>query len=145
MPEIRTAESETSAGRNTPVKLTGGDEFASDAGLEGTLFDGENVPGLSNSGANSFIGKDFGSNNKGIVEEVRFFMDYFSDKSVLAGNLKLQGSLDDFSSSIVDLVIVGEEIHEGWNSYDLDPSVAQFNSYRLFNAEAGGLNDIGEL
>jgi len=70
-------------------------------------------------------------------------MDYFSNKSILADNLVFQGSNDGFSSDINDLVTVGEEIHEGWNSYDLPMST--YSSFRIFNAENNGCNSIGEL
>ena len=54
---------------------------------------------------------------------------------------------------IVDLITVGEEIHEGWNYYkimdedDVDAySIAdRYTYFRLYNAEADGCDNIGEV
>ena len=46
---------------------------------------------------------------------------------------------------IEDIFIVGAEIHEGWNIYDIE-GVDAYSSYRLINeADAAGCNKIGEL
>lgn len=125
------------------MTLKSGTEFASAASLEGILFDGNNLPSTSGSGANCFIGMKFGTGRVAILESFRFFMDYYSDVSVYAGALTLQGSNDDFVADINDLQVVNQEIHEGWNYYELaSPS---YNSYRLFNANNNGCNKIGEL
>ena len=71
-------------------------------------------------------------------------MDYFSNRSQYASTLELQGSNDDFVSEIVTLKTIGEEIHEGWNNYEL-PSIATYSAYRLFNSQNKGCDDIGEL
>ena len=125
------------------MTLTGGTEIASKASLEGIVFTGDNLPSLTNSGSNCFVGKKFGTGQVGVLESFRFFMDYFQDVSVYAGALTLQGSNDDFVADINDLVVVGEELHEGWNYYDLaSPS---YNAYRLFNANNNGCNKIGHI
>jgi hypothetical protein len=48
-------------------------------------------------------------------------MDFFDDRTIMENHLKFQGSNDNFASSetIEDIVIIGEDIHEGWNYYDL--------------------------
>ena len=78
----------------------------------------------------------------GILEEVRFFMDIFN-KNVIIDKLEFQGSNDDFLSDVVTIFTVGDEVHEGWNSYEVDKP--KFSSYRLHNAEVNGCNNIGEL
>ena len=47
-----------------------------------------------------------------------------------------------------DLVTVSDEIHEGWNYYDLDDPVTgtpKYNAYRVYSDTNGGCNDIGEI
>ena len=83
--------------------------------------------------------------------ELRFFMDYFPDSSTYAGNLVLQGSDYPFlyPEYIEDLVVVGEEIHEGWNYYSLLNEETQMGPrypyYRLYNAVDNGCDGIGEV
>ena len=143
-PELVTSASETSAGRSDPVLLTPRNDFASLASMEGVLFDGLNVPGMLGTSNNCFVGVKYDAGKKGILSEVRFFMDYFADNFArYNGNLKFQGSNDDFTAEIIDIVTVGNEIHEGWNSYSL--MKPNYSSYRLFNVEENGCNGIGEL
>lgn len=123
-------------------------EFSSNAD-SGVLFDGSNVPGLTSTGANCNVGFTLTQpstgaySKKAIVSEFRFFMDFFTNKALYAGVLQLQGSNDAFAAETVTLVTVGEEIHEGWNSFSL--TGAAYSSYRIFNPTAGGCNAIGEL
>ena len=139
---IQTVYSEAAAGRDTPRLLTDFTEFASAVSLEGILFDGNNVPGASGSAANCYIGAKFTDGFVGILDEMRFFMDYFPSKATFEGNLIFQGSNDDFST-VNDIVTIDSSLHEGWNYFDL--SKETYNSYRLFNAQANGCDSIGEL
>ena len=102
------------------------------------------MPGLEESGENCFVGFSVGPpagvltyTKKANVDSFRFFMDYFSGSAVYADTLELQGSNDEFVSDINTLETIGEEIHEGWNSYDLKP-LASYSSYRLFNSKENG-------
>jgi hypothetical protein len=56
-------------------------------------FDSRNLPVASSTGANCYIGTMFAGDSSGymigVLEEVKFFIDYFSDKSVYNGYLKL--------------------------------------------------------
>ena len=143
-PELTTAASEASAGRAQPELLEPRSPFASPAGLAVAAFDGANVPGATATGANCFVGVAYDAGKAGILDEVRFFMDYFGDAyDRYDGQLKFQGSDDGFASDIVDIVTVGAEIHEGWNSYEVNQ--VKFSSYRLFNAAGAGCDGIGEL
>ena len=143
MPEIKTRPSQAAAGRDQAELIRVTNDIASKPELLGIIADGNNVPGITNSGANCFVGVEFERFNVGVVEEFRFFMDYFGNKELYVGNLVFQGSNDGFDLDINDLLVVGEELHEGWNYYDLDKP--DFASYRLFNAENNGCNSIGEL
>ena len=122
-----------------------GNELASKTSLEGIVFDGVNLPGLEDSGANCFVGFSVTSSGaltytkKANISAFRFFMDYFSNRAVYTDTLELQGSNDDFGSDINTLATVGSELHEGWNSYDL-PSLASYSAYRLFNSQNNGCN-----
>ena len=142
-PAIETVASETAAGRNDPQLIVPTGTFGSSPELANALFDGLNVPGLTGTSANCYAGVTFGYLKTGIIEEVRFFMDYFNDKyDRYDGLLIFQGSNDDFVTT-VDIFTVGAEIHEGWNSYKVNKS--NFLSYRLFNSAQNGCNNIGEL
>ena len=146
VPQLRTTASENSSNRVEPSLLEVRNPFASDQHFIDTIFDGLNVPGISvGSGIiNNYVGIKFDDEKKGILDEIRFFMDYFNGNyERYNGKLKFQGSNDDFVSEIEDIVIVGNEVHEGWNSYPLEKP--DFKSYRLFHASKYGLNNIGEL
>lgn len=74
-----------------------GSPIQSDLGSNmGLAFDGNNLPAPTDTGANCYIGTMFEGDDSGymvgILSEVRFFMNYFADRSVYDGNLKLQGS-----------------------------------------------------
>ena len=77
----------------------------------------------------------------GVLEEVKFFIDYFSDKSVYNGYLRLQGSNLGFDNDddVTTILTVGAELHEGWNYYNLQAiygdsyELPEFRYYRLFN------------
>ena len=143
-PELKTAASEDNAKRSSAEMITPRNEFGSDAAFEGKLFDGVNVPGLTSTGSNCFVGVTYDGGKTAILEEVRFFMDYFGNNfDRYDGNLKFQGSDDAFATDINDIFTVGAEIHEGWNSYDV--SKPKYTSYRIFNAENNGCNGLGEL
>ena len=82
-----------------------------------------------------------------------FFLDYFPSEQ-FANLLHIQASSDGFSSEVVDLILVGQEAHEGWNSYNMEETqyfeqngvVPAFSSYRLFSEAAqNGCDDIGEI
>lgn len=67
--------------------------LASDSSLSEIAFDGNNFPVAASTGANCFIGTTFESSEYdtfvGILEEVKFFIDYFSNKAVYADSLQL--------------------------------------------------------
>ena len=72
------------------------------------------------------------------------------DTTIIVDHLKIEASSDNFVSSIETLVTVGEEVHEGWNYYDLtesgtkDPSKYQY--YRLISdSPSKGFDNIGEI
>jgi hypothetical protein len=143
-PELVTLASETNAMREMPELLTPRNDFASSAAMEGVVFDGLNVPGMISTGTNCYVGVEYTMGKVAILEEVRFFMDYFSNKfDLYNGNLKFQGSNDGFDQEVVDIITIGAEIHEGWNSYKV--AKPDYLSFRLFNAENNGCNGIGEL
>ena len=77
----------------------------------------------------------------GILEEVKFFIDWFPAKSKYLNNLKLQGSND--GTTYDDILTIGEDgtdIHEGWNYYELPTifgdtyTLPKDRFIRLFNA-----------
>ena len=109
---------------------------------------------MQGTGANCYAGMAFRGGFKGMLTELRFFMDWFPDGSKYHGNLVFQGADLPFGypgAAVEDLVEVGEELHEGWNYYslladedDID-SGPRYAYYRLFNAVSDGCDDIGEV
>ena len=89
----------------------------------------------------------------GVLEEVKFFIDYFSDKSLYNDNLKLQGSNVGFDNEadIITIHTIGAELHEGWNYYNLKAiygdsyQLPEYRYYRLFNEQSNGCDKIGEV
>ena len=69
----------------------------------------------------------------------------------MVNNTFIEASTDNFVSSTVELVHVSEELHEGWNYYDLteytsDSSTAKYQYYRMrSNATEKGCDAIGEI
>ena len=55
-------------------------------------LDGRLLPGAEGTGSHCFLGMAFRGGFQGVITQLRFFMDYFSDASKYAGNLVLQGS-----------------------------------------------------
>jgi hypothetical protein len=114
----------------------------------GMAFDGNNIPGVTGSQSNCYIGTEFTEGFVGYITEVRFFMDYFTDRENRVRFLKFQGSnlpFDNPSASIEDIVVVDEEIHEGWNYYDLSDNPRKYAHYRMFNQNNNGCDNIGEI
>jgi hypothetical protein len=119
-------------------------------------FDLLNLPGVSNSGSNCYIGTKFEGDDDnyyvGKLSEVRFFIDWFADKAVYIDNLVLQGSNTGFTDTdtITTIMSVGDELHEGWNYYkfgEMDPVITEpeFRYYRLFSTVNDGCDKIGEV
>ena len=144
-----------------------GEVIASSSALSDVAFDESNFPVAESTGSDCYIGTTFDGDASGymvgILSEVNFFMDFFADKSVYNGKLKLQGknALGDargdgeelVSGAWTDILTVGAEIHEGWNYYKLQdedvfgPSytLPRYRQYRLYNSQSNGCDKLGEL
>ena len=102
-----------------------GEVISSSDSFAELAFDSRNLPTASSTGADCYIGTMFPGDSSGymigVLEEVKFFIDYFSDKSVYNGFLKLQGSNLGFDNEddVTTILTVGAELHEGWNYYNL--------------------------
>ena len=102
LPAIKTVVSQAAAISTRSELIQPEVEIASDASLKGILFDGETLPGLKSTSENCFVGFSLthlataSYRKKAIVDEFRFFMDYFQDRSRYADKLLFQGSNDDF-------------------------------------------------
>jgi len=113
-----------------------GPELLESGDFGGIAFDGHNIPGSTNTGSNCYIGTVFTEGFVGHITELRFFMDFFTDRDARINYLKLQGSdlpFEDVLATIEEIVLVGEEIHEGWNYYDLSDNPRKYRYYRMFN------------
>ena len=91
------------------------------------------------------------------MTDVRFFMTEFPDKDKYVGKLKFQGTnrsvYDPTNNEFDDLLVVGEEIHEGWNYYKLTDfdgmsgidTEPRYQWFRLYSAETDGCDYIGQV
>ena len=118
-----------------------------------TVYDSEALPAIQNTEALCYVGIEFSSGYLGVLNEVNFFLDYF-DTDYIVNKLHVQASSDNFASDIIDLVIVGEDAHEGWNYFDMEDTVyfeendevPAFKYYRLYsNSTTKGCDDLGEI
>jgi len=110
--------------------------------------DGVNFPSMSSTGTGCWVKFTYPVNHVGQAEQFKFFMDYFTSSSTYDGKLKLQGSNDNFVDEIDTLVTVGDEIHEGWNYYDIEeetPGPHKYKSYRMYSGGSSGCDKIGEV
>lgn len=111
-------------------------------------IDDDILPSIGGSSANCFAGIQFATGYVGIVNEISFFLDEF-EADIVIDHLLIQASSDNFVSSVETLATVSEEVHEGWNYYDLteggtkDP--AKYRYYRLSSDVFKGCNSIGEI
>ena len=118
------------------------------------VFDGKPLPGLSATAAGCYIGIELATGYVGVLNELNFFLDYFNTNRIV-NNLKFEASTDKFVSDIVEILVVGEEAHEGWNYYDLtdlgvdendEPiPIPSYPYYRLSSGVDNGCDDLGEI
>jgi len=77
---------------NAEIGQIFGTQIESKSGLAATVFDGTNLPSISSSGSNCFVGQEFETDSTtsfvGKLTELKFYMDFFSDKSVYKDKLK---------------------------------------------------------
>jgi len=122
VPFIDTLESITQF-TNAEVGQLQGTTLESSDGMGTLAFDGKNLPSLSSTGSNCYVGIEFESDSStsfvGKLTELKFYMGHFTNKAVYKGNLKFQGSSDGFVADINDILTVDEELHEGWMYYKL--------------------------
>lgn len=111
------------------------------------MLDDTILPAMRNTGESCFVGVKFPDNYIGIVNEISFFMDEF-DPSMIVDSLFIEASTDNFNSSIEHLVTISDEVHEGWNYYDLT-SLSISNEFQYFRVRSfapfSGCDGIGEI
>ena len=77
---------------NAEIGRLSGTTLENVAGMGTLAYDGKNLPSLANTGANCYIGMEFESDSTttfvGKLDELRFYMGHFTDKSVYKNNLK---------------------------------------------------------
>jgi hypothetical protein len=86
-------------------------------------IDGAILPSIQDSSEGCFVGIQFPTGYVGAINEISFFLDEFSRETIV-DHLFIEASTDNFVSSVVGLVSVSEEAHEGWNYYDLQEYTA---------------------
>lgn len=98
-------------------------------------FNDRSLPSIQGSKANCYVGVKFHKGYKGVLQEMSFFLDYF-DVNKINNSLKFQGSNDGFVAETVDLLTMTEDVHEGWNYFDmkdLTDGIPKYGAYRLHN------------
>lgn len=90
------------------------------------------------------IGIAFKEGHVGLISQVKWFLGDIQDKSVFAGETKLQGSND--GTRYTDLFTMDENVHEGWNYFKWsEPSqYPRYRYYRFYGTKAGSctINEI---
>ena len=117
-----------------------GTVFATNANRINALTDMDNTFGYTDSTSACSFGMNFDTNFVGVVSQVKFFMSTFV-KSTYSGKLAFQYSSDGISYTTQ--FTVGNEIHEGWNYYDLATPL-KFRYYRFKGSGVGSCN-VGEF
>lgn len=108
------------------------------------LVDGFNKKAYTDSTSNCYIETKFRDGYVGVLDFFKIFINnyYPGDSPFLT--IELQGSNDDFASSML-LGALDRTMHEGWNMFEFaDGEKPGFNSYRIVGAESGACS-IGEL
>ena len=83
------------------------------------------LPPIHGSTLECYVGIKFPQNYVGVVNEISFFLDEFPQANII-DQLIIEASTDNFVESNEELVIVSEEVHEGWNYYDLSDLPNEF-------------------
>jgi hypothetical protein len=97
----------------------------------------------SNSGYNNYVGKDWGSGNTKTI--TRFIVYGPTDASMLGGTsttCKLQGSIDNFSSSVVDLATT-VSISGNASTTDTTSGITTTTAYRYHRVNCNGNGSAG--
>ena len=85
VPAIQTLESIKTFTIEKTGAITGNRNMTSSTAVD-IVFDGSNFPSTSSTGSNCYIGTRFAGDSSsylvGVLSEVKFFMDYFSNKNV---------------------------------------------------------------
>lgn len=93
LPSIQSTASLDTFTIDPPGAIMGSRNLYSSADLNSVAFDGKNFPVAENTGAGCYIGTEFEGDSAGhmvgILNEVKFFIDYFPSKAVYSGTLKL--------------------------------------------------------
>ena len=112
-------------------------------------LDEDILPSIEGTTEGCYVGIQFPTGYVGIVNEVSFFLDVYSEADVV-DQLFIEASNDNFvnADNIQLLATVSDEVHEGWNYYDL--SELETHDYMYFrirsNATEGNFCDsIGEI
>ena len=93
--------------------------------------DGQILPAIGTSTANCYIGARYSTGYVGVINEIAIFMDIF-DSTTIVDQLIIEASSDNFATT-VELTVIGEEIHEGWNYYELvDPNTDGTPKYQYY-------------
>lgn len=107
-----------------------------------TVWDDSYQNGWTSGNYPCYFGTAFRSGYVGVINEVKYFMNRFT-KSNYVGKLKFQGSNN--GTIWDDLIVIGKEIHEGWNYYN-QPEGQEFKyRYYRFYGSGSGSCMVGEI
>ena len=77
----------------------------------------------------------FRAGYEAVLDEAKIFIHFLTDKTPYVDKLHLEGSNDDWLTSVL-LHTFGEEIHEGWNFINFDENKPAYNSYKFVGEES---------
>jgi hypothetical protein len=93
IPYIQSTQSLNTFHIDKPGVILGDRPIFSDVSLRDAAYDGQNFPIAENTGTDCYIGTRFPGDSSGfmvgILEEVKFFIDWFPNKATYESNLKI--------------------------------------------------------
>lgn len=127
----------------TEVTEIEGENFGDSAAQVANAFDGNNYTFYDSNAGTCYVGTDFGTGQKAVLESVNFFLDSF-DNDRFDGHLTLEGCND---SAFTDCPFSATfaTVHKGYNYLNFERAEQEsFQFFRLRSDVSRGC-DIGEI
>jgi hypothetical protein len=97
-------------------------------------FDGSVFTRVDDNSNNCIVGMEFKENYVGSLQQVKYFINYITNRDQYEGNLVFEGynEKDAEGEAVTKIFEVGPEVHEGWNYQDFEEgSYPNFRFYRM--------------
>lgn len=93
-------------------------------------FDGSIFTRVNSNESTCKIGMQFKEGYVGIVQQVKYFINYITDRTQYEDNLMFEGSND--GETFTELFQVGGNVHEGWNYHNFEQDEDAGTSYPAY-------------